>query len=105
MLSERSRLLLLLVLLSVVTAAGWTYAFADGRTGPSPGCSCSSVAKPPAAPTSGEPDVGQTPRPAPTTGALTPAQRGEGGDPQGPPAAAWFRWIIRMWKLRYPGAR
>jgi hypothetical protein len=103
--SERSRLLLLLVLLSVVAAAGWTTAFADGKTGLRTAALSPNVSKPPAVPTSGEPDVGQTPRPTPTKGALSPVPRGGSGIPQGPPAGAWFHWIFRMWKMRYLGAR
>ena len=104
--SERSRLLVLLVLLSVVATAGWTTALAGGRTDPPTVSSlCSSVSKPPLAPTSGEPDVGQTPRPTPTTGSMSPVPRGEGGNPQGTRADTWFRWIIRMLTMRYLGAR
>ena len=106
MLSERSRLLLLLVLLSVVATAGWTSARASGKTdSPSVFSSLACVSKPPAAPTSGEPDVGQTPRPSITKGALLPAPRGAGGSSQGSPADVWFRWIFRMWTIRYLGAR
>jgi hypothetical protein len=107
MLSERSRLLLLLVLLLVVATAGWTTARADGKTGLPTVLSSSpaSVSKPPAVPTSGEPDVGQTPRPLVTKDALLPAPRGEGGSSQGSPADLWFRWICRMWTIRYLGAR
>jgi len=106
MLSERSRLLLLLVLLSVVATAGWTTALAGGKMGlPSVFSSLASVSKPPAAPASGEPDVGQTPRPTTTKGALSPALRGDGGGSQGPRSDAWFRWIFRMWTIRYLGAR
>ena len=106
MLSERSRLLLLLVLLSVVAAAGWTTALAREKTdSPSVFSSLSSVSKSPAVPASGEPDVGQTPRPSITKGALLPAPRGEGGSSPGSPAAEWFRWIFRMWTIRYLGAR
>ena len=104
--SERNRLLLLLVLLSVVSTAGWTTALAGGKTGPPPVfSSLSSVSKPPLVPTSGEPDVGQTPKPTLTTGGLFQAPRDEGGSPQGSPAAVWFRWIVRMWSIRFLGAR
>jgi len=104
--SERSRLLVLLVLLSVVATAGWTTALAGGKTGPPTVSSPSvGVSRPPLAPTSGEPDVGQTPRPTTTTGSMSPAPRGEGGNPQGTRADAWFRWIFRMWTMRYLGAR
>jgi len=106
MLSERSRLLLLLVLLSVVATAGWTTALASGKTGSSTvSSSLASMAKPPAVPNSGEPDVGQTPRSAPPKGALLPAPRGDGGSSRGSPANLWFRWIFRMWTIRYLGAR
>jgi hypothetical protein len=102
MLSERGRLLLLLVLLSVVAAAGWTTALASGKAVSSTVVSSlASVSKPPAAPTSGEPDVGQTPRSEPTHGASSPDPRGEGGHSQGSPADLWFRWIFRMWAIRY----
>ena len=106
MLSERSRLLLLLVLLSVVATAGWTTALASGKTdSPSVFSSLASVSKPPAVPTSGEPDVGQTPRPTLTKGSMSPAPHGESGHSKGPHADAWFRWIFRMWAIRYLGAR
>ena len=104
--SERSRLLVLLVLLLVVATAGWTTALAGGRTDASTVSSpCLSVSRPPLAPTSGEPDVGQTPRPTPTTGSMSPAPRGEGGIPQGTRADTGFRWIFRIWMMRYLGAR
>ena len=104
--SERKRLLLLLVLLSVVATAGWKTALASGRTGPSTVVSSlASVSKPPAVPTSGEPDVGQSPRPTLTKGASSPAPRGEGGGSQGSPADPWFRWIFRMWAIRHHVAR
>jgi hypothetical protein len=106
MLAERSRLLLLLVLLSVVATAGWTTALAGGRTGSSDvSSSLANMAKPPAVPNSGEPDVGQTPRPAVTKGVLSPAPRGDGGNSQGSSADRWFRWIFRIWTIRFLGAR
>jgi hypothetical protein len=106
MLSERGRLLLLLVLLSVVAAAGWSTALASGKTGSSSVVSSPAhMSKPPAAPNSGEPDVGQTPRPVVTHGALTPIPRGNGGSSQGSPVDLWFRWIFRMWAIRYLGVR
>ncbi len=105
MLSERSRLLLLLVLLSVVATAGWTSAHASGKTGSSTVfSSLASVSKPPATPASGEPDVGQTPRPSMTNGLLSPAPH-EGGRSQSPQTDVRFRWILRMWAIRYLGAR
>ena len=106
MLAERIRILLLLVLLSVVATAGWTTAFASGKTGSSTVLSSlARVSRPPAAPTSGEPDVGQTPRTWITKGALSSAPLGEGGSSRGSAADLWFRWIFRMWTIRYPGAR
>jgi hypothetical protein len=106
MLSERSRLLLLLVLLSVVATAGWTTALASGRTGSSAvSSSLASMAKPPAVPASGEPDVGQTPHPSITKDALSPVPRGEGGSLQGSRSDRWLRWAFRMWTIRYLGAR
>jgi hypothetical protein len=106
MLSERSRLLFLLVLLSLV-AAGWTTALASGKAGSSAVSSSllASMAKPPAVPASGEPDVGQTPRPSITKGASLAAPQGEGGGLRGSPADLRFRWIFRMWTIRYLGAR
>ena len=102
MLSERRRLLLLLVLLLVVATAGWTTALASGKTGSSTVfSSLASVSKPPVVPTSGEPDVGQTPRSTITTGSMSPVWRGEGSRTQGPRSDAWFRWIFRMWTIRY----
>ena len=106
MLSERSRLLILLVLLAVAATAGWTTALAGEKTGSSTASSSfERVSKPPAAPASGEPDVGQTPRPSTTKGALSPAQWGNGGSSQGSSADRWLCWIFRMWTIRYLGAR
>ncbi len=105
MISDRNRLLLLLVLLSVVAAAGWSTAFADGRAAtPSAASSLASVSKPPAAPTSGEPDVGQTPHPL-AQGSMSPVPRGKGAHTGGPATDPWLRWIFRMWANRYLGAR
>jgi hypothetical protein len=106
MLSERSRLLVMLVLLSVVATAGWTTALASGRTGSATvSSSLASMAKPPAVPNSGEPDVGQTPRSAVTHGSMTVAQRDEGGNSHGPHTDRWLRRLFRMWTIRYLGAR
>jgi hypothetical protein len=106
MLSERSRVLFLLILLSVVAAAGWSTALASGKAGPSTvSSSLASLERPPAVPASGEPDVGQTPRPEITRGALLPGPRGEAGGSQGSHADRWIRWVFRMWTIRYLGAR
>jgi hypothetical protein len=103
--AERSRLLVLLVLLSVVATAGWSTALAGGRTDtPSVTSSSLGVSKLPVSPTSGEPDVGQTPKPTPSTGSMRPAPRGEAWDPLGIRTGTWFRWIVRMWTTRYLGA-
>jgi hypothetical protein len=104
--SERNRLLVLLVLLSVVATAGWTTALAGGRTGSIPVSSPSlRVSRPPLAPTSGEPDVGQTPHPTSTTGWMSSSPRGEGGNSPGTRTDVWFRWIVRIWKTWLMGAR
>ena len=100
-----SRLLLLLVLASVVAAAGWSTAHAVGVTGtPIVASSSLSGSKPGAVPTSGEPDVGQTPHSA-TQGALIHVPQGRTGGEREGPAYSWFRWIFRMWMVRYLGAR
>jgi hypothetical protein len=105
MISDRSRLLLLLVLLSAVATTGWTTARADGRAA-SPAVSLAAMSKPPAVPTSGEPDVGQTPRrPVVTPGSMLPAPRGEDVHRWGPVADPGFGWIFRLWAIRYLGAR
>jgi hypothetical protein len=106
MLAERSRFLLLLILLLVVATAGWTTALASGKTDSSDvSSSLVSVLKPTVVPASGEPDVGQTPRAVVAHGSMSTAPRGEGGGSQGPRAGAWFRWVFRMWAIRYLGAR
>ena len=106
MLSERKRLLLLLVLLSVVATAGWKTALASERTGSSTvHWSLASVSKSPVVPTSGEPDVGQTPRPTLTKGSLLPGPHSEGGVSPGSPVGTWFRWIFRTWAIHYPVAK
>jgi hypothetical protein len=104
MVSRRSRLLFLLVLLSVVATVGWKSAFAGGDSGPTT-VSLSPGAKPPAAPTSGEPDVGQTPRPNPTQGVLTQAPHDVDEIPQDVPADVWVRWICRMLEMQFLGGR
>jgi hypothetical protein len=100
-----SRLLLLLVLVSVVAAAGWSTGHADGVKGTPTFISASlSGMKPGAAPASGEPDVGQTPHSA-TKGAMSHVPQGwNGGEREGPDHSR-FRWIFRMWMARYLGAR
>ena len=104
MLSERNRLLILLVLLAVVATAGWTTALASGKTGSSTvSSSLASMVKLPAVPNSGEPDVGQNPMSR--KGALSPIPRGEGDSSQSSPADLWLRWIFKMWTIRYLGAR
>jgi hypothetical protein len=105
MLSERSRILFLLVLLSVVVTAGWTTALAGGKTGSSAvSSSLAGIAKPPSVPNSGEPDVGQTPRGSHPAGATSPAWHDEGDGSTGHSADRWFRWIFRMWTIRYLGS-
>jgi hypothetical protein len=99
MLSHRNRLLLLLVLLLAVATAGWKTALASEETGSAASSSLESVSRPPVAPTSGEPDVGQTPRPTITKGALLPVPPIEGEGTQDDP---WVRWIfgtLAIWYL------
>ena len=106
--SERSRLLILLVLVSVVATAGWSTALAREHSTAAPGVGLgwASVSKPIAAPTSGEPDVGQTPHPNTTKNgsALYPEPGGRGAS-WGDRAEPWFRWIVRTWTMRCLGAR
>jgi hypothetical protein len=100
MLSERSRLLILLILLTAVATAGWTTALAGGKTGPSTvflSSSSASLSKPPAVPASGEPDVGQTPRSATPHDSKSAGPRGEDGTHHGSDAGAWLDWILRVW--------
>jgi hypothetical protein len=108
MLSERGRLLLLLILLSVVAAAGSRTALADGKEKTAAPVVLSSPAcavKPPATATSGEPDVGQTPRYTSNTGRMFPAPRDGDERSQGSHRDDWLHWILRMWVNRCPGAR
>jgi hypothetical protein len=103
---DRSRLLFLLILVSVVTAATWTMALASGTTGRATVASAwLSASKPGATPTSGEPDVGQTPRPQTWGGSMSHAPRGERDRKPGRQADPWFDWIIRMWITSHLGAR
>jgi hypothetical protein len=106
MLVHRSRLLLLLVLIPVVVAATWTIALAGGSTGhPTVASSSLGASKPGAAPTSGEPDVGTTPRPALPAGWHVPGPRAGDAWMPGHLTSPWFRWIFRIWTVRYLGAR
>ncbi len=103
---ERSRLLILLVLVSVVCAASWSTCLAGGTTGLSqvPGSSVSQP-KPQAVPTSGEPDVGQTPHPVSHAGLQSPGPRRGGGGSERHQTDLWFSWIFRVWMVRVFGAR
>ena len=106
MLVDRSRLLILLILVSVVTAATWTMALASGTTGPiTVAPAWLSTSKPGATPTSGEPDVGQTPRPLPSGGSMlhNPLGKRDPGSARQPDP--WFDWIFRLWIVRHLGAR
>jgi hypothetical protein len=103
---NRSGLWLLLVLVSVVTTATWATALAGGATDPpTVATTCLGVSKPVAAPTTGEPDVGQTPRSTKPTGAMLHGPPVWSGWDPGNPAASWFRWIVRFWMMRYLGPR
>ena len=103
---DRSRLLILLVLVSVVAAGSWTTSVAHGKAGSRVDISSPVIVpKPRAAPTSGEPDVGQTPHNVSHSGAGSPdLQRDEGETPR-QPSNLWFYWTIRMWMMRFSGAR
>ncbi len=100
-----NRLLILLVLVSVVAAASWSTVFADRATGP-PTVAPASVAlsKPAVVPTSGEPDVGQTPHPVSHAGVGRPGPRGDGEQSPRQPVRTWLDWIIRTWMMRYFGS-
>ena len=101
---HRSRLLLLLVLASVVLATNTAAARPDVRTVPPTVTSSLSGMKPMANPTSGEPDVGQTPHPVTHPGGLLPAPRGgDEGVPMRKPTS-WFGWVFRIWMMRLIGA-
>ncbi len=104
----RGRLLLLLVLLPLVGAAlCWTSARAAGVSGSSPATTATlSTQKPGATPAdSGEPDVGQTPKPLTPTGAISPAPDQQLTGPRGPAYGFWIRWIAWVWMVRYLGIR
>jgi hypothetical protein len=102
MFSRRNRLLLLLVLVSVVTAAAWSPASAHGvRSGSPSEPQWTQVGKQPlVGPTSGEPDVGQGPKRGSRCVPVTqpPSETPGTGQP-------WFRWILRVWMSSYFGAR
>lgn len=101
---QRNRLLLLLVLVSVVTAVACSPAFAHGqRSKHEPVPEWTNAGKlPSAAPTSGEPDVGQGPKPSRGSGCVPVTQ--PPSERHGP-AAPWFRWILRVWMSSFMGAR
>jgi hypothetical protein len=106
MFPERNRFLLLLVLLAMVATAGWTTALAGGKADSAPASSSlASLSKPPVVPTSGEPDVGQTPHPTTTTGSVVHDPRGEAGHLKGSSGEIWFRWTLWTWAMRFFGAR
>jgi len=103
MFSDRSRLLFLLVLVSVAAAAIWTTALADGvKFGGPNAAAWTSPSKPLATPTSGEPDVGQGPRPTPAHSRLRPVVHAPW---TGLLPEPWYRWIVRTWMVQVPGAR
>lgn len=95
-----------MVLLSVVACAGRTTALAGEKTdGSTVSSSFASVAKPSIAPTSGEPDVGQTPHPTVTTGSVLHAQTGKASGSRGNHFDIWLGWILKLWAIQYLGAR
>ncbi len=103
----RGRLLILLVLLPLVGAAlCWTSARAGEVSGSSPATATLSTQRPGATPAdSGEPDVGQTPKPLTPTGALGPAPDQQLTGPQGLAYGFWIRWITWVWMVWYLGIR
>ena len=101
---ERGRLLILVALLSVVCAASWSTSLASGTLS-SDASSTWSQLKPHAAPTSGEPDVGQTPHPDTQTGLQSPGSRGGEGGSSRHRTDNWFSWAYRILMMRLFGAR
>jgi hypothetical protein len=97
------RLLFLLVQVSLVVAVSWATAHARGST-PSPNVAPSSLSalKSGAQPTSGEPDVGQSPRLNPVKGSASPAP-GWSYEKPGRPHSTRFSWIVRLWMFRFTG--
>lgn len=97
----RSRLLILLVLVSVASAVVCSTARA-GKAASAPTAVASSLgaAKPGVTPASGEPDVGLVPKPV-TPGRMILSR------PEGAFAISWperLRLVLRMWMMRYLGA-
>ncbi len=103
---DHSRLLILLVLVSVVAAANWSTVFAGRATGPpSVAAWPRAVSAPGAVPTSGEPDVGQTPHPVTHAGVNTPRPHENGPQAERRPAFSWLDWVLRNWESTYLGMR
>ena len=106
MLVDRSRLLILMILVPAVVAVTWTTALASGTTdGTNVASVWLSASKPGATPTSGEPDVGQTPRPHTSGGSMKAnpqVKRDARPERQTDP---WFYGVFRMWITRHLGAR
>jgi|WetSurMetagenome_2_1015567.scaffolds.fasta_scaffold211783_2 hypothetical protein len=101
--SVRNRLLLM-ALLIVVTAAAWSPAHARGvKSNVTSGSEWTTVEKQPiVGPTSGEPDVGQGPKPSKSSSCVPSTQ---------PPSVkhdlnlAWLQWALRIWMSTTFGAR
>ena len=101
---KRNRLLVALVLATVVSALGWNAAFAGLRPWTAAGSGGTRITSLDrhAAPSSGEPDVGSTGKPSPTTRQLTP-QFQRHAPSWLPDGRLWKSWIWAMWMTR--GAR
>jgi hypothetical protein len=103
--NHRSRLLITLILLAVVSTSAWTTAHARPPSGTYSGGTTLLGGRPGARPASGEPDVPETKLPA------QPHAVGVSQPDLG--ANAWtlttaferFRWISRIWMATYLGVR
>jgi hypothetical protein len=103
MFSVRNRLLILLVLVSVVTAAAWSPAYArKAKSSTPPSWTTVGSHRPSFGPTSGEPDVGQGPKPSKGTGCV-PITQPPTDVPD--PTTSLPRWYLRIWISTLLGAR
>jgi hypothetical protein len=104
---KHSRLLILLVLVPVVSVAFVSVGHASLSTGnvQFPDLTWTPQTRPDVTPTSGEPDVGQTPRPVSHASVRSPGSRREGESSPRVRTDFWFHWIVRTWMVRWFGAR
>ena len=103
MASHRNGPLVLLILASLIVAGAWTTASARESRSPVTIAERGGMTGVPlVSRASGEPDVGGTPRNGPDGDSFA-MPKNPVVDPTSSPLSSWLRWVVRTWRVLYPG--